>query len=38
MVRLCINVHGLAVGLAKWVALAVAQVQGYIEKVHDLYI
>ena len=38
MVRFCIDVHGLVVGLAKWVVFAIAQVQGYIEKVHDLYI
>ena len=38
MVRFCIDVHGLVVGLAKWVVFAIAQVQGYIGKVRDLYI
>ena len=36
VVQFCIDVHGLVVWLAKWVVLAVAQVQGYIEKVRDL--
>ena len=38
MVRFCIDVHGLVVGLAKRVVFAIAQVQGYIEKLRDLYI
>ena len=38
MVRFSIDIRGLVVGLAKWVVFAVAQVQGYIEKVRDLYI
>ena len=38
VVRFCIDVHRLIVGLAKWVVFAIAQVQDYIEKVRDLYI